>query len=183
MYDNGITQTPFLRLEETMDIHTQVRIIFGILSGFLFITAILHHIFPTWRIFCNRHARELLGEQEGLIYEKRSSLSLMILGFFMACGAISPAYFHEKSLMLFTCIGAFLGLFYQACLNYKYFGTINGPHMIQKKKYFGLRCLIYTLFLIALTAFLFPCEGMNPFVKCLLLALAAGAGSRIILGS
>ena len=85
-------------------------------------------------------------------------------------------------MILFAAIGLFLGLFYQSCLNHQYFGTFSGPHMLHKKKFLWLRSLIYVIVLFALGTFLLPYEGMDLFPKCLILALAAGAGSKFING-
>lgn len=165
-----------------MDIQIQARIMLGALSVFLFTVTILHQIFPGWNVFRNKYGREILGEQEGIAYEKRSSLSLSVLGLFTALAAVSSIYFQEKGLILFSAIGIFLSLFYQSCLNLKYFGTFSGPHMLHKKKFIWLRSLIYIIVLFTLETFLLPYEGMSLFTKCLMIALTAGAGAKFING-
>lgn len=165
-----------------MDIQVQARMIFGFLSVFLFTATLLHLFFPHWKIFRNKHAREFLGDTEGMIYEKKSAVTLSILGLFTAFAAASPIYFRGKSLMLFTYIGLFLSLFYQSCLNHRYFGTLGGPHMLHKKKYLWLRMILYVIVLMILFTLLMSRQEISLFAKCLIIALVAGGGSRFING-
>lgn len=80
-----------------MDIQVQARMIFGFLSVFLFTATLLHLFFPHWKIFRNKHAREFLGDTEGMIYEKKSAVTLSILGLLQLLPPHPPSTFGERA--------------------------------------------------------------------------------------
>lgn len=164
------------------DINTQARILLAFLGVFSLGNTLLHLLFPAWNMFRNKYARDILGEKDALLYEKKSSFLTGILGLFLILAVIIYPYAGEKSMGLLLLAGIFLSLLYQARVNRRYFGTFGRPFHPQRKRFRWLRILIYTVILFLLYQFLLPYEKMNLYIRFLIIMLAAEAGSRFVDG-